>query len=100
MTTNPLTPDQSLEQTLFLEFGPYVPLNRAWRFLSYPSAEAARKSFARGSAPLEPIKISGRRGYFVTTASLAKFIGDAFTTGSTAKCDESNSTNLTIRSKA
>lgn len=68
---------ESLHQELLLEFGPYVPLSRVWRQLSFPSLDAARKAVPRGAVPVECIALPGRRGWFVRTTEFAKWFADA-----------------------
>jgi|GEM_PF-6874749 arginyl-tRNA synthetase len=68
-----------LEEDLFREYGPFAPLGRVWRLLSYPSVEAARKSFARGTSPVEGLRLSGRRGTYVKTAEVADWVNKATT---------------------
>lgn len=63
-----------LADWLLSEYGPFVPVNTIWRQLSYPSLDAARRSFSRGLAPLEAIKLPGRRGQFVRTQDLVAWL--------------------------
>ncbi|MGH8050546.1 MAG: hypothetical protein ACREPB_07810 [Arenimonas sp.] len=81
----PLADQLFLEEKLLLEFGPYVPVGKAWRLLSYPSLDAARKSFKRGVAPLDAIRLDGRRGQFVSSAALAEWLADALLVGAKQK---------------
>jgi len=64
----------SLAAELFATFGPYTPLAAAWRWLSFPSLDAARKAHARGTAPLSMQRLEGRRGLFVATVDLAQWL--------------------------
>lgn len=70
----PLESGLALQEALIAEFGPYIPVSRVWRQLSYPSLEAARKGFARKTAPLSGVKLPGRRGVFVRSADLAAWL--------------------------
>ena len=65
---------KKLERELVEEYGPYVPLNRIWRLLSYPSLEAARKSVTRGNAPVERVALPGRRGWFFRASDVSQWI--------------------------
>lgn len=56
------------------EFGPYVPLRAAWRWLAYPSLDAARKAHARGQTPIAMLRLPYRRGLFVSTRALAGWL--------------------------
>lgn len=68
---------ESLQQELMTEYGPYVPLGRVWRQLSFPSLDAARKAAVRGTLPVACLTLPGRRGWYMRVADVAKWIGDA-----------------------
>jgi hypothetical protein len=68
------TEKDRMNTELFKEYGPYAPLSRMWRLLSYVSVEAARKSFARGTFPVEGIQLPGRRGVYLRTADVADWV--------------------------
>lgn len=62
---------------LYDEFGPYVPLSRVWRKLSYPSLDAARKAASRGLLPIPCVSLPGRRGTFLLSLDVAAWLSDA-----------------------
>ena len=64
----------NMQQRLFDEFGPYCPLSRVWRFLAYTSLDAARKAAARGTTPVPCLSLPNRRGRFLRTDELAKWM--------------------------
>lgn len=66
-------PSQS-RTSLFDEYGAYIPLAVAWRWLSYPSIDAARKAFARGVTPVPMQRLEHRRGIFIPTARLIDWL--------------------------
>lgn len=66
-----------LQEELFSEYGPYVPLSRVWRQLSFPSLDAARKAVSRGAMPIECFALPGRRGRFVRAGDIAHRLSDA-----------------------
>ena len=68
---------ESLEQELFDEYGPYVPLSRIWRKLSFPSLDAARKAAVRGTSPVICLTLPGRRGWYLHAGDVARWISDA-----------------------
>lgn len=68
---------ESLYEEMFSEYGPYVPLSRVWRQLSFPSLDAARKAVPRGAVPVECVTLPGRRGWFLRTAEVARWLADA-----------------------
>ncbi|MGS0567074.1 hypothetical protein [Xanthomonas oryzae] len=72
-----MTTTDLLQRELLDEFGPYIPLSRYWRQLSLPSLDAARKAALRGTAPVECITLPGRRGWFMRTSEVARWISDA-----------------------
>jgi hypothetical protein len=74
-----------LEEMLLTEYGPYAPVSRIWRQLSYLSLDSARKSFARGLAPIPAVKLPGRRGTFVRTKDFAEWLAKASTAAGIAK---------------
>lgn len=65
-------------QELDDEYGPYVPLSRIWRRLSYPSLDAARKAAARGLLPIPCVSLPGRRGTFLRSLDVAKWLSAAY----------------------
>jgi len=65
-------------QELDDEYGPYVPLSRIWRRLSYPSLDAARKAAARGLLPIPCVSLPGRRGTFLLSLYVAKLLSAAY----------------------
>ena len=67
-----------LQRELAEEFGPYVPLRRIWRQLSYPSPEAARKAASHGLVPLPCFQLPGRRGWFLRSLDVAEWISAAY----------------------
>lgn len=60
------------------EYGPYVPLSRIWRKLSYPSLDAARKAASRGLLPVPCIALAGRRGAFLRCTDVAAWLFAAY----------------------
>lgn len=67
-----------LRQELDDEYGPYIPLSRIWRRLSYPSLDAARKAAARGALPIPCVLLPGRRGTFLRSLDVAKWLSTAY----------------------
>lgn len=74
MQLSSLQKSECIESELLDEFGPYVGLGQAWRWLSYPSLDAARKSCVRGKAPVSFIRLPGRRGLFTLSSELAAWL--------------------------
>lgn len=68
---------ESLQQELYDEYGPYVPLGRVWRQLSFPSLDAARKAAVRGTSPISCLTLPGRRGWYLRAGDVARWISDA-----------------------
>ncbi|WP_155950964.1 hypothetical protein [Rhodanobacter sp. OR87] len=67
-----------LRQELDDEYGPYIPLSRIWRRLSYPSLDVARKAASRGSLPIPCVSLPGRRGTFLRSLDVAKWLSAAY----------------------
>jgi hypothetical protein len=59
---------------LFDAHGPYTPLSAAWRWLGYPSLDAARKAHTRGLAPFPLQRLPHRRGVYIATVALAQWL--------------------------
>lgn len=78
---------EMLQQEFVREYGPYAPLSRIWRLLSFPSLDAARKAAARGTAPVECFRFPRRRGWFLRSSDLARWIDEAL-------CPSSNGLRL------
>lgn len=71
-----MTPSATHDPTvaLFQAYGAYTPLSAAWRCLSYPSIDAARKAHARGVTAVPMQRLPGRRGLFIATVVLADWL--------------------------
>jgi len=67
-----------IRQQLDDEYGPYIPLARIWRRFSYPSLDAARKAASRGTFPVSCFQLPGRRGVFVQTADVARWVYNGY----------------------
>lgn len=65
---------ETLERELVEKYGPYLPLSKIWQMLSYPSLDAARKSVARGTLPVDCITLPGRRGWFLRASDVSQWI--------------------------
>lgn len=71
-----ITSHTALELSTHLigQYGPFVRLTDVWGMLGYPSLDAARKAAARGTTPMQTVFLPGRRGRFVRTGDLAKWL--------------------------
>jgi hypothetical protein len=69
---------ERLRQELDDEYGPYIPLSRIWRKLSYPSLDAARQAASRGNLPIPWVSLPGRRGKFLRSLDVAKWLSAAY----------------------
>lgn len=65
---------QSLEQELIDEYGPYASISKVWKRMSFSSADAARKAADRGLVPIACFPLPYRRGRFVRTTDLARWL--------------------------
>jgi hypothetical protein len=74
MPMHPLSTQSPRELQLIAEFGELLSTADLARLLHYPSSQAVRKARARGTLNLPMQRISGRRGWFVTTRVVAAYL--------------------------
>ena len=65
---------ERLKEELQRDYGAYVPLSRCYRMLSYPSVDAARKAYSRGTAVVSGASLPGRRGTFIRTTDIIAWL--------------------------
>ena len=68
---------------LLKEHGPFVPIAKAWKLLSYVSLDAARKASQRGTTPIPCMQLEGRRGRFVLASDLGAWVACALRSSAT-----------------
>lgn len=63
-----------VEDGLALRYGPLLTMADVSRVLRYPSVQAVQKARLRGSLPIKMFRMPPRRGWFVSSHSLAEFL--------------------------
>jgi hypothetical protein len=71
------TDSVEIEKDLFDEFGPYAPVARIWKHLSYSSPAAARQAALKSKTPIPCLTLPHRRGRFVRVRDLADWLSKA-----------------------
>ena len=56
------------------KYGELLTLNEIAEVLRYPSTQALRKAYERGTLPLELRRFPNRRGYFATARAVAMVV--------------------------
>lgn len=64
------------ETVLRKQYGELLRLSDLAPLLSYPSVQAVQKARQRGSLPLPVFQIPGRKGWFITTRTVAQFLNE------------------------
>lgn len=59
---------------LFAQYGPLVPVDDAWKLLSFRSKDAFNRSVQKGRLPLRVIRPAGRREAFLATKDVAAYL--------------------------
>lgn len=63
-----------VEDSLVLRYGPLLTIADVSEVLRYPSVQAVQKARLRGSLPVKMFRMPPRRGWFVSSHSLAEFL--------------------------
>lgn len=84
---------EELAAEITLSNGPYVRIASIWSLLGYPSADAARKAVTRQRMPFPVQTLPGRRGRFVRSLDLAKWLSEA-TVGIVSQCRDNETQNI------
>lgn len=59
---------------LYQTYGPLISTKNIWHVLCYPSLAAYQQARLRGDLPVKEFSIEGRRGYFVFTEDVIKWL--------------------------
>lgn len=65
---------QRVEDRLVLRYGPLLTIADVTEVLRYPSVQAVQKARLRGSLPIKMFRMPPRRGWFVSSHTLAVFL--------------------------
>lgn len=63
-----------VEESLVSRYGPLLTLADVSEVLRYPSVQAVQKARLRGSLPVKMFRLPPRRGWFVSSQSVAEFL--------------------------
>lgn len=65
---------EKLEKALIQSYGHVLSSHDLWQVLGYKTVHAYRQARHRKTLPVPEFKIQGRRGYFVLTVNVARYL--------------------------